>query len=70
MCSSVVQIYIICIFCSESLFSLNYQFFNMSKAVPPESLRTQLQEHGFSDEMIEELWKWYDSSEKKGVASY
>ena len=33
-------------------------------------LRAQLREQGYSDEMIEELWKWYDSSEKKGVASY
>ena len=37
---------------------------------PPETFRAQLQEQGYSDEMIEEIWKWYDPSEKKGVASY
>ena len=29
-----------------------------------------LQERGYSPEAIEEMWKWYDFSEKKGVASY
>jgi hypothetical protein len=42
----------------------------MSKDVPPECFRAQLYEQGFTDDMIENLWKWYDSSEKKGVASY
>jgi hypothetical protein len=42
----------------------------MPKAVVPERLRAQLREQSYSDEMIEELWKWYDSSEKKGVTSY
>ena len=42
----------------------------MPKAEPPESLRAKLKEQGYSDEMIKELWKWYDSSEKKGIASY
>ena len=41
----------------------------MPKAVP-ERLKAQLKEQGYSNEMIEELWKWYDFSEKKGVASY
>ena len=35
-----------------------------------ESLRVELKEQGYSEKMIEELWKWYDSSEKKSVASY
>jgi hypothetical protein len=42
----------------------------MPRANPPESLRAQLREQGYSDKMIEELWKWYDYSNKKGVASY
>jgi hypothetical protein len=29
-----------------------------------------LKQHGFSEEAIKELWKWYDPSEKQGVASY
>ena len=29
-----------------------------------------LKDNGYSAEAIEELWKWYDYSEKKGVASY
>jgi len=35
-----------------------------------ETLKIRLQEQGFSDKVIEELWKWYDFSDKKGVASY
>jgi hypothetical protein len=26
--------------------------------------------HGYSEKAAEELWKWYDFSEKKGVASF
>jgi hypothetical protein len=26
--------------------------------------------HGYSEKVVEELWKWYDFSDKKGVASY
>lgn len=29
-----------------------------------------LEDHGYSKKAIEELWKWYDPSEKNGVASY
>ncbi len=25
---------------------------------------------GFTDEAVDALWKWYDTSEKKGVASF
>jgi len=34
------------------------------------SFRRLLKNNGYSDEVIAELWKWYDPSEKKGVASY
>ena len=34
------------------------------------SFRLALKNQGYSDDTIEELWKWYDYSEKKGVASF
>jgi hypothetical protein len=37
---------------------------------PLKSFVCLLKNNGYSDEVIGELWKWYDSSEKKGVASY
>ena len=42
----------------------------MVDAYPPNSLVVELREQGYSDEMIKEIWKWYDTSEKKGVASF
>ena len=42
----------------------------MTKASVPKALLVQLRKNGCSDEVIRALWKWYDSSEKKGVASY
>jgi hypothetical protein len=42
----------------------------MPKANPPGDLKVQLHKQGFTDDMIKEIWKWYDHSEKKGVASY
>jgi hypothetical protein len=29
-----------------------------------------MKQQGYSEKAIEQLWKWYDYSEKKGVASY
>jgi hypothetical protein len=37
---------------------------------PASSFRQMLKNKGYSEEAIEQLWKWYDYSEKKGVASY
>jgi hypothetical protein len=34
------------------------------------SFNMLLKQHGYSEKAIEKLWKWYDYSEKKGVASY
>jgi hypothetical protein len=34
------------------------------------SFNTLLKQRGYSEKAIEKLWKWYDYSEKKGVASY
>jgi len=36
----------------------------------PKSFQQMLKNQGYSGEVIEELWKWYDYSEKKGIASY
>jgi hypothetical protein len=35
-----------------------------------QSFEILLKQRGFSEKAIKELWKWYDYSEKKGVASY
>jgi len=37
---------------------------------PSSSFKQMLKVQGYSDEAIEELWKWYDSTDKNGVASY
>ena len=29
-----------------------------------------LKQRGYSENAIDKLWKWYDYSEKKGVASF
>jgi hypothetical protein len=42
----------------------------MPKTAPPATLKAKLKKKGYSERMIEELWKWYDPSEKKGVASF
>jgi len=42
----------------------------MLKSSMPSHLKNQLQNLGCTEEMIEELWKWYDPTEKKGVASF
>jgi hypothetical protein len=34
------------------------------------SFNILLKQQGYSEKAIEKLWKWYDYSEKKGVASY
>jgi hypothetical protein len=37
---------------------------------PPALLKTQLLKEGYSEKMVEELWKWYDPSGKRGAASF
>ena len=34
------------------------------------SFKLMLKQRGVSEVAIEELWKWFDYSEKKGVASF
>jgi hypothetical protein len=42
----------------------------MDKISIPESLLIELRKQGYSEKVIRELYKWYDSSEHKGVASF
>ena len=35
-----------------------------------EIFKKEMKDKGFSEKAIEEMWKWYDYSEKKGVASF
>jgi hypothetical protein len=37
---------------------------------PPASLRSLLKRNGYSERTVGEIWKWYDFSERKGVASF
>jgi hypothetical protein len=42
----------------------------MASISMPSNLKEQLEKNGYSETTIDELWKWYDSSMKKGVASF
>ncbi len=35
-----------------------------------EDFSKMLKKRGYSTDVIEKMWKWYDNSEKKGVASF
>jgi hypothetical protein len=37
---------------------------------PSRKFSQMLNEKGYSTKAIEEMWKWYDYSEKKGTASF
>jgi hypothetical protein len=37
---------------------------------PPSDFKDLLKKYGYSETAIEEIWKWYDPSGKKGVASF
>jgi len=37
---------------------------------PKRIFKTMLLAHGHSAKVADELWKWYNFSEKKGVASF
>ena len=41
-----------------------------SKSMPFSSFRSLLKRNGYSEKAIEEILKWYDFSERKGVASF
>lgn len=36
----------------------------------PLSFRSMLKRNGYSERTTEEIWKWYDFRERKGVASF
>lgn len=35
-----------------------------------QTVKRQLRVHGYQELIIKEIWKWYDSSKKKGIASF
>jgi hypothetical protein len=37
---------------------------------PAASLKILLSQHGYSENAVKEIWKWYDFSERKGVANF
>ncbi len=41
-----------------------------SKCRPTRAFRSLLLQKGYSEKAIREIWRWYDFSERKGVASY
>jgi len=38
-----------------------------SEETMPATFRTLLKRRGYSEKAIEEIWKWYDFSERRGV---
>jgi hypothetical protein len=36
----------------------------------PSSLRFLLKQQGYSEEAVEEIWKWYVFNKRKGAASF
>ena len=56
------------LFYIKILFVLRGEFMD-KKAIPNKTL-VELKEQGYSDKMVKELCKWYDSSKHKGVASF
>jgi len=44
--------------------------FDKSKSEQIRTFRILFKKKRISDHAVDELWKWYDYSEKKGVASY
>ena len=49
------------------LYKYSFVFFKMK---PTKPFKDILRAQGYSTKTIEKLWKWYDYSEKKGVASF
>lgn len=41
-----------------------------SRMKPSRNFNQMLKEIGYSTKAIEQVWKWYDCSEKKGAANY
>jgi hypothetical protein len=43
---------------------------NYDSMKPPKKFNKMLEKGGYSKKTIKQMWKWYDYSEKKGVASF
>ena len=58
----------------KSIFPVNNnlkaQNYTMALMKSPEEFKEMLENRGISKKNIDEIWKWYDSSEKHGVASF
>lgn len=54
----------------QNIYFLEREGLFMSRASLPASFKEMLQKEGYSEVIIKKLWKWYDFSEKKGVASF
>ncbi len=37
---------------------------------PSQKFNQMMEKMGYSKDAIKKMWKWYDYSEKKGIASY
>jgi hypothetical protein len=74
-CIHAQQIYKNHIKNSERLTSLNALATCKPKVTalmikPPSRLQHLLKREGYSEKAVKEVWKWYDFSERKGVASF
>jgi hypothetical protein len=73
-CIFVAHIYTNMIDNSQRLFLVKAVFHWVSVAdvdmKPPSRLRFILKQCGYSDNTIREIWKWYNFSDRRGVASY
>jgi hypothetical protein len=58
---------------TEHLFSFSRFLSNCEPLLnkkPKHAFKNLLLAHGHSEKVADELWKWYNFSEKKGVASF
>jgi hypothetical protein len=51
-----------------NIFKGTYMYVRLMKI--SEDFNKMLKKRGYSTDAIEQMWKWYDNSEKKGVASF
>jgi hypothetical protein len=68
-CSYVVQIYNLDFQCIMLFYNSPFRN-DMPQSASDPSFEALLQKEGYSERVIEEIWKWYDFSDKKGVASF
>ena len=73
-----MDIFLVCVFVYNinttmdfiwvTVFKGSYMYVRLMKI--SEDFSKMLKKRGYSTDVIEKMWKWYDSSEKKGVASF